>query len=154
MRIVDLARRFIEAHGLSAQLPGAAPSTLAGQMRIVFTGSRPGEKLHEQLAQEADGLAQTTHPDILVVRLPEPDEAQINQMLTGLSPEQRGGDRVGVAALVRRLRPLGFDAYLSGTRAKSPNQYRVRVRPGRGDEVGVLKAALEKRGYLVWVTRE
>ncbi len=103
LRIVDLARRFIEAHGLSAQLPGMAASTSAGQMRIVFTGARPGEKLHEQLAREPDGLAQTTHPDILAVSLPEPDEVQIKQMLTELSPEHRGGDRVGVAALIRRL---------------------------------------------------
>ncbi len=105
LRIVDLARRFIEAHGLSAQLPGAeaAPSTSAGQMRIVFTGARPGEKLHEQLAREPDGLEPTTHPDILAVKLPEPDEAQIDQMLTELSPQHRSGDRVGVAAIVRRL---------------------------------------------------
>ena len=105
LRIVDLARRFIEAHGLDAQLPGAevGPSTLAGQMRIVFTGVRPGEKLHEQLAREPDALEPTTHPDILAVRLSEPDEAQIDQMLTELSPEHRSGDPVGVAAIVRRL---------------------------------------------------
>ena len=63
-------------------------------------------------------------------------------------------DEASAAALVGRLLQLGFDAYLSGTRAQSPNQYRVRVRPGRGDEIGVLKAALEKRGFVVWVTRE
>ena len=103
LRIVDMARRFIEAHGLSARLPGTAESTSAGQIRIVFTGARPGEKLHEQLAREPDELTQTTHPDILAVRLPEPDEVQIKQMLTELSPEHRGGDRVGVAALIRRL---------------------------------------------------
>ena len=103
LRIVDMACRFIEAHGLSARLPGTAASTSAGQIRIVFTGARPGEKLHEQLAREPDELTQTTHPDILAVRLPEPDEVQIKQMLTELSPEHRGGDRVGVAALIRRL---------------------------------------------------
>ena len=103
LRIVDLARRFIESHGLNAQLPGVAPSMSAGQMRIVFTGARPGEKLHEQLAREPDRLEPTTHPDILAVRLPEPDEAQIDQMLTELSPQHRRGDRVGVAAIVRRL---------------------------------------------------
>ena len=53
VRVLDLAHRFIALHG-------HGPETI----RIVYTGARPGEKLHEQLAFDTEAVRPTAHPDI------------------------------------------------------------------------------------------
>jgi len=66
VRIYDLAERFIRMRGFRPVLLGEqhdvldAPPVDAGLMGIVVTGARPGEKLHEELAYEAEELAPTT----------------------------------------------------------------------------------------------
>lgn len=55
VRIVDLAERMIRLRGLRPY----------DDIPIVFTGMRPGEKLHEQLHTEAETTVPTTHPDIV-----------------------------------------------------------------------------------------
>ncbi len=105
IRIVDLAERFVRAHGYEPRVsvarlppsplydttepslinlvnqaihgtnPGAAvtnntlPHGLSmvhtrPMIDIVFTGTRPGEKIHEQLAYAAEALAPTSHEGI------------------------------------------------------------------------------------------
>ena len=56
VRIVDLAERMIRLRGLR---PGQ-------DIRIEFTGIRPGEKMHEQLYDgSAESASETTHPGII-----------------------------------------------------------------------------------------
>ncbi len=54
IKIVNLARDMITLSGLR---PGI-------DVEIVFTGKRPGEKLFEELSNEGEGVADTTHPKI------------------------------------------------------------------------------------------
>ncbi len=66
--ILDLARRFVRGHGFEPvvrgrQKGGAPESSLPG-IEIVFTGVRPGEKLHEELASEGESLSPTGLPGI------------------------------------------------------------------------------------------
>ncbi|MCS7273534.1 MAG: polysaccharide biosynthesis protein [Fimbriimonadales bacterium] len=61
IRIVDLAHDLIRLYGL---VPGQ-------DIQIVFTGVRPGEKLHEQLCYDTEQLEETPHPKIRRVRSPE-----------------------------------------------------------------------------------
>ncbi len=68
VRIIDLARRFVEAHGLTPRVrhTGAAeggfdPPSVGD---IIVTGARPGEKLSEVLAYDAETLSPTAHPGI------------------------------------------------------------------------------------------
>ncbi|MDW8107291.1 MAG: nucleoside-diphosphate sugar epimerase/dehydratase [Armatimonadota bacterium] len=61
IRIVDLAHDLIRLYGL---VPGQ-------DIQIVFTGVRPGEKLHEQLCYDTELLEETAHPKIRRVRSPE-----------------------------------------------------------------------------------
>ncbi len=58
LRIDDLARRLIRLRGLR---PGV-------DIPIVYTGPRPGEKLHEELWSADEDLAPTPHPRIFRVR--------------------------------------------------------------------------------------
>jgi len=55
IRILDLAERMIRMRGL---LPYE-------DIPIVFTGVRPGEKLHEQLAHDSETISPTVHPHIV-----------------------------------------------------------------------------------------
>lgn len=54
VKIVDLARKVIELHGLR---PG-------DDIEIRFTGVRPGEKLYEELSLDFENASPTSHPKI------------------------------------------------------------------------------------------
>jgi FlaA1/EpsC-like NDP-sugar epimerase len=58
VKIIDLANDLIRLHGL---VPGE-------DIEIVFTGVRPGEKIHEELLYEQEELSGSKHPKISVVR--------------------------------------------------------------------------------------
>ena len=92
IRIVDLARRLIALHGYG-------PDTIG----IAFTGARPGEKLHEQLAYDSEATRPTAHPDIHVWEQPAPDPGFIQRTISELSPGRRGTQAKLVAETVRRL---------------------------------------------------
>jgi FlaA1/EpsC-like NDP-sugar epimerase len=56
VRIVDLARNLILLSGLRPEY----------DIKIQFTGRRPGEKLFEELNEDAEGLARTHHEKIMI----------------------------------------------------------------------------------------
>jgi len=65
VKIMDLAMRFVRAHGFSPVAKGIASleDTLPA-MEIAVTGKRPGEKLYEELCYAAEQLRETTFPGI------------------------------------------------------------------------------------------
>ena len=58
IKIVDVARRVIELHGL-------VPDR---DIDIVETGMRPGERLHEELLTEVEGMTQTSHERLWIAQ--------------------------------------------------------------------------------------
>ena len=59
VRVIDLARRLVSLSGLTVREPGSDE----GDIEIVITGTRPGEKLYEELL--VNGSSQpTSHPRI------------------------------------------------------------------------------------------
>ncbi len=105
VRIVDMAERFIRMHGLEPLHPGHAGAGCAGTMQIVFTGARPGEKLHEELAFDSECMQPTRHPDINIWVLPAPEPDFVRDLVTTLSPECRETDAGRLAATIRTLLP-------------------------------------------------
>ncbi|TKZ19346.1 polysaccharide biosynthesis protein [Shimia litoralis] len=60
-KISDIARQMITLSGRSVK----DPSTGVGDIEIVYTGLRPGEKLYEELLIDDDSLRATPHPKIM-----------------------------------------------------------------------------------------
>lgn len=87
VRIVELARRFVQAHGLSPVLPGEQPEQggAGPRMPVVFTGARPGEKLHEELAHRGEPLRPTPAPGVLAWAGPPVDPKLVTEMVADLS---------------------------------------------------------------------
>ncbi len=56
IKIVDLAKKMIKLSGL----------TLGKDIQIVYTGLRPGEKLYEELLNDAENTQHTHHPKIMI----------------------------------------------------------------------------------------
>jgi len=56
--IKDMAEQMIRLNGFE---PGK-------DIKIVYTGLRPGEKLYEELLHESEGLLNTTHPKLLLAK--------------------------------------------------------------------------------------
>lgn len=111
--ILDLAERFVRAHGFEPRLvdPEAhgiirppAPASGRPPMDVVFTGIRPGEKLVEELSYEAEDLRPTSHPGIAAWAVPPP-MTNCASMIADLASVRSSRDRGAVLATLRRHLP-------------------------------------------------
>jgi FlaA1/EpsC-like NDP-sugar epimerase len=75
VKIVDLARRMI-------RLSGFEPDQ---EIKIVFTGLRPGEKLYEELSLDSEGIKPTSHPKISMMEGTEVNFEDVRRWLAHLS---------------------------------------------------------------------
>jgi FlaA1/EpsC-like NDP-sugar epimerase len=95
VRIQDLARRMI-------RLAGHRPDI---DVKIVYTGLRPGEKLDEELFHGAEAPRETAVPDIKIARPALDDLGQLRATFDRLESLARDGDEAGTLALLRELVP-------------------------------------------------
>lgn len=80
IRIRDLAEDMITLAGLTVR-DARNPD---GDIEIVTIGMREGEKLHEELFYDPDGVSATAHPKILRARRANGNGADLPKMLRGL----------------------------------------------------------------------
>src|SRR5260370_19318248 len=97
IRVDDLARKMIRMRGLRPEI----------DIPIVYTGVRPGEKLHEELAFAEEGREPTEHP--LVHRLRTPMVGSLNGELQPaverlLRLSRNGNDRELIDEAIRLAR--------------------------------------------------
>jgi FlaA1/EpsC-like NDP-sugar epimerase len=89
--ILELARQLVR---LSGFVPGE-------DVKIVFTGSRPGEKLFEEIALEGEAMDRTRHPKIYIGRVrPYPPERMAEALST-------------LRSLITLADPLALRTYLA-----------------------------------------
>jgi FlaA1/EpsC-like NDP-sugar epimerase len=99
VKIVDLAKNLIRLSG----------KELGVDAEIVFTGLRPGEKLHEELIVEGEDVSGTTHPKVMKLIGSEKMPPSWSKRLEELIVCAMTGERCGVVerldALVKGYRP-------------------------------------------------
>jgi FlaA1/EpsC-like NDP-sugar epimerase len=92
VKIVDLARDLIRLSGFSEE-----------EIRIEFSGIRPGEKLFEELSTAAEAANPTHHPKILVGRTSAEGNEDIEHRLDRLVQAALQGASSRVKAELRRI---------------------------------------------------
>jgi FlaA1/EpsC-like NDP-sugar epimerase len=95
VRIVDLAENLLRLSGLEPYRDVA----------IVFTGLRPGEKLHEELMSTVEATVPTAVQKIRVVQTDEADGATIQRAVDRLAAELSVADRGGLVRAICALVP-------------------------------------------------
>jgi FlaA1/EpsC-like NDP-sugar epimerase len=95
VRVQDLARQMIRLAGLRPDV----------DVKIAFTGLRPGEKLHEELLHVAEALMPTGHKDILLAAPRTADAALLARAIDELAEDARAGRAADVLEGLHRLVP-------------------------------------------------
>jgi FlaA1/EpsC-like NDP-sugar epimerase len=98
VKIVDLARDLIRLSGLSED-----------DIKIVFTGLRPGEKLYEELLADDETTLPTPHPKLRVMKASAPPStAWVSEAVRWLeTPRTLAADEVrgGLATRIPEYQP-------------------------------------------------
>ncbi len=89
VKIADLARDMIRLSGHTEE-----------QIRVVFTGLRPGEKLFEEVLADAEETRATHHPKLRIARAQSVEEGRLVELLNWLRQRRA----VGGAEVRRELR--------------------------------------------------
>ena len=132
VKIVDLAANMVRLSGHEPRLPGDT-STGQRDVRIVFTGSRPGEKIHEELWSGDESVGETEHPKIKRLSRPPVDSGWLTDQLRELERLADDGDTlevVGKLALIVR-EPVRESFPATGQQAARP---RIEASPRTADE--------------------
>jgi FlaA1/EpsC-like NDP-sugar epimerase len=95
VRVADLARQLIRLAGLRE----------GEGVEIVYTGLRPGEKLHEELHSRDEHARMTRRERILTWELAEEDEARLAAEVRELEGAADSGDPAAIRAALRRAVP-------------------------------------------------
>jgi FlaA1/EpsC-like NDP-sugar epimerase len=96
VRILDMARDLIRLHGYEPEV----------DIPIQYIGLRPGEKLHEELITEGEGIVNTAHKKIMVLRGNQPWEpGPLNEQVDDLLSITRNYDCPSIKKKLQELIP-------------------------------------------------
>ncbi len=99
VKINDLARQVIRLSGLRPDV----------DVKIVYTGLRPGEKLYEELMHESENLLPTDHPSLMVACPRFVQLKTVRSQVSNITEAARKGDGDEVVRLLKVYIPE-FDA--------------------------------------------
>ena len=93
VKIVDLAKDMIRLSGLSED-----------DIKIEFTGLRPGEKLYEEVLADSEHTLPTPHPKLRIAQARQVAASELQDMLDWISTDTANTDEV-VRERLRRWVP-------------------------------------------------
>ena len=99
VKIIDLARQVIRLSGLRPDV----------DVKIVYTGLRPGEKLYEELMHETENLLSTDHPSLMVAQPRFVQLKTVQKQLSLITEAAQAGKTDEVVRLLKVYIPE-FDA--------------------------------------------
>ncbi|HZE60355.1 MAG TPA: polysaccharide biosynthesis protein, partial [Burkholderiales bacterium] len=103
VKIVDLARQMIRLSGFSE-----------ADIRIEYTGLRPGEKLYEEPLADAEKTLPTPHPKLRIAEARAPKHAalteEVAEWLSGASGTAAAPVRWQLRRWIPEYAPAGSDA--------------------------------------------
>lgn len=95
VRIVDLAKKMIRLSGLEIEK----------DIQIKFTGLRPGEKLYEELLNDAENALPTHHPQIMIGKVREYEPGYVKKEITGLISLFDKQDNLAIVKKMKEIVP-------------------------------------------------
>ena len=95
VKIVELARQMIRLAGLRPDV----------DVKVEFTGLRPGEKLFEELFHGEEPPAPTGHPGLLMATPRAAELGAVRRAIAEIAVACRAGDVAAARALLRRMVP-------------------------------------------------
>ena len=95
VKIVDLARQVIRLSGLTPEK----------DVKIIYTGLRPGEKLYEELMHETENLVPTEHPSLMVARPRFVRIQTVRSQIDVIEAAANAGDSLEVLRLLKLYIP-------------------------------------------------
>ncbi len=95
VKITDLAKRMIELAGLK----------LEEDIRIEYTGLRPGEKLYEEVLANAENTIPTTHDRIRIAKVREYNYSEVVAAMDELAAYSRSVNIPDMVKLMKRIVP-------------------------------------------------
>ncbi len=95
VKIVDLARNMIKLSGLKENT----------DIKIIYTGLRPGEKLYEELLASSENTLPTHHNQILVGKVREYEFAEVTQFINELIALFNSQDNKRIVAKMKDIVP-------------------------------------------------
>lgn len=95
VKIADLARKII-------RLAGKEPDT---DIKIVYTGLRPGEKLYEELLNNSENVVPTYHDKIMIAKVPEYDYTAIKDKVDKLISSAQRHYTLETVGIMKELVP-------------------------------------------------
>jgi len=119
VKIIDLARQVIRLSGLRPDV----------DVKIVYTGLRPGEKLYEELMHETENLLPTDHPSLMVAQPRFVQLKAVQNQIANIADAARKGEAGEVVRLLKVFIPE-FDA--SSTEARKAREGSPKVVELRG----------------------
>lgn len=95
VRIAELARKMIHLSGYTA----------GKEIKLVYTGLRPGEKLFEELLNDNEQTLPTHHPKIMIARVTVPERQEIKAALRELRYRLAEPDARKLVRVIKQMIP-------------------------------------------------
>ena len=95
VKIVDLAKKMIRLSGLVE----------GKDIKIIFTGLRPGEKIYEELLNDKENTLATYHPQIMIAKVRSYEFEEIKQKIENLIDTLKTFDNYKIVEKMKEIVP-------------------------------------------------